>query len=75
MLVYENLGRHPRRPAAWDIISYDTDAPDRIFCYYGYRDSRCYMTLYPCDRDTAKNSKKMRVRVERIRIPKEEVKS
>ena len=46
MLIYENLGQHPRRPAAWDIISYDTDAPDRIFCYYGYRDSRCYMTLY-----------------------------
>lgn len=33
------------------------------------------MTLYPCDRYTAKNSKKMRVRVERIRIPNEEDKS
>lgn len=67
MLIYEDHGPHPRRPTARYIISYDDDGGGMPFYYYGYRDSRCFMKLYPCDRETVRYSKKMRIRVERIK--------
>lgn len=68
MLIYEDHGPHPRRPMARYIIAYhDDDMSGREFCYYGYRDSRCYMKLYPCDRETVQTSKRMRIAVSRIR--------
>lgn len=67
-MVYEDHGPHPRRPMARDIVAYDPeDMSGREFCYYGYRDTTYYMKLYPCDRFTVQNSKKMRIRVERIK--------
>lgn len=68
MLIYEDHGPHPRRPMARYIIAYEEgDVSGREFCYYGYRDTRCYMKLYPCDRETVESSKKHRVAVSRIR--------
>ena len=66
-LVYEDLGVHPLFPTARAVICYDSDGCGRVFLYRGYRDSRCYMKLYPDDAETYRFSGKRVIRIDRLR--------
>ena len=66
-LVYEDLGAHPRFPTARVVMCYDSDGCGRAFLYRGYRDSRCYMKLYPDDAETYRFSGKRVIRIDRLR--------